>query len=383
MSFLNYNLDKSLCDFLVRNNINNPTKIQALAIPVGVSGRDILASSETGSGKTLAYLLPLVQNLLKKDFKKTALVLAPTREIASQIHKTVELLGYSLAKQLGAKAALLIGGQSMLRQIRALEAMPRIVVGTPGRVFDHLQRGSLNIRSAEIVVLDEFDRMLDIGFYKVLESIVSYLPANRQTLMFSATISPEIEKLSKKYLSSPEIIIVNADKVTCSDIKQELVHTSGQDKFLCLLNELESREGAVIVFSKTKIGADKLAERLKRRNYKVMALHGNLRQNRREQVLKAFKDMKSRILVATDIAARGIDIAHVKHIVNYDLPQCPEDYVHRIGRTGRAGNEGFAVSFVTPEEQLKWKRICRLVGVKHLPVAKKFVAKSAAYDDHC
>lgn len=375
MTFEQIKLNKQLQSTLASMGITVPTEIQQLAIPFALEGQDILASSETGSGKTYAYLLPLLQNLLEKP-DQSAIVLSPTREIAVQIQAAAKPL---LTKFNFGEAALLIGGQSMVPQLKALSRRPRIVIGTPGRVLDHLQRKTLNLNNCSFLVLDEFDRMLDIGFSKAIETIVGFLPRKRQTLMFSATISHEVEKLSSRYLYQPKRIVVNGEKITCDAVKQETIHTAGSDKFMCLINELENRDGAVIVFSKTKAGAEKLTERLKDRNYKALALHGNLRQNRRDQVVKAFREMRSRILVATDIAARGLDISHVKHVVNYDLPQCPEDYVHRIGRTGRAGNEGFAVSFITPEENFKWKRICRLVGMKNLPQPKKFTAPKTPF----
>lgn len=368
--------DLGLVDFLVSSltaqNIVSPTEIQAKSIPAALEGSDILACSETGSGKTLSYLLPVVHNLYNSK-QGIAIVLAPTRELAVQVKQAVDVLLHRSGAFAGS-SALLIGGQSMFAQQQALRRSPKMIIGTPGRVNDHLERGTLDLSKANYLVLDEFDRMLDIGFFQAIDRIISFMPKGRQTFMFSATFSPEVEKLSQKYLVKPVKIAVQSKSVVCANIRQETVQTSGSDKFSCLMEELNNREGAVIVFSKTKAGAERLSEKLRDRNFKALALHGNLRQNRRDQVVRAFREMKSRILVATDIAARGLDISHVRHVVNYDLPQCPEDYVHRLGRTGRAGNEGFAVSFITPEESLKWKRICRLVGINNLPQARKFFA---------
>lgn len=371
-NFLSFGFADSILQGLNRQNILVPTEIQAKAIPVALTGADVLASSETGSGKTIAYLVPMINSLLKNR-DGLAVILAPTRELAVQVKKSAELL---LDRQMASRIALLIGGQSIFPQLQSLRRGVNIVIGTPGRVNDHIDRGTLDLSRASFLVLDEMDRMLDIGFAKPIDMIISEMSSERQTLMFSATIAPTVEKLSQKYMKNPIQISVNPGKVTCKMVKQEVVRAAGPEKFSRLLAELESRDGSVIIFVKTKMGAEKLADKLKLANFKVAALHGDLRQNRRDQIVKAFRDQKILMLVATDIASRGLDISHVRHVVNYDLPQCPEDYVHRIGRTGRAGVEGCAISFVAPDENFKWRSIVKLVGSEHMP----FLEQTGGFD---
>ncbi|HRE32128.1 MAG TPA: DEAD/DEAH box helicase, partial [Candidatus Berkiella sp.] len=244
----------------------------------------------------------------------------------------------------------------------ALKRRPRIIIGTPGRIIDHLQRRTLNLQSVRYLVLDETDRMLDMGFSQDIETILGNLQDERQTLLFSATLPQAIVKLSKKYLAeNAQRIAIGSTTEPSRQIKQETIQVSSGSKFTTLLTALEEREGSVIIFVKTKISADKLAEKLQEKDHAADAIHGDLNQRKRDRVIREFRNNKCRILVATDIAARGIDIPHIMHVINYDLPQCPEDYIHRIGRTGRAGMTGFALSFVSPDERHKWKAIHRLI----------------------
>lgn len=355
--FTSFNLPAFLIQALHRSDKRIPTPIQAVTLPISLRGKDILASAETGSGKTLAYLLPLLAQLSETK-NSSALILTPTRELAQQVQEAVSQL---LEKNAPFTVALLIGGAPLFKQFRALKRGPRIIIGTPGRVNDHLSRGSLSLKEARFLVLDETDRMLDMGFVQALEKIAQHLSGDRQTFMFSATLSPNIEKLSQNYLRQPERISIGSVTQPCANVKQETIQTTHAAKFSHLMRELETREGSVIIFVKTKAGADKLADKLKENALKAYSIHGDLRQRRREQVIRHFKEERCRILVATDLAARGLDIPHVKHVINYDLPQCPEDYIHRVGRTGRAGHKGYAVTFISPDERWKWKAIHRLI----------------------
>jgi ATP-dependent RNA helicase DeaD len=354
-SFTSFGLPSFLNTSLDRMGITLPTPIQQKAIPAGLEGRDILGSAQTGTGKTMAYLIPLITNLLNA-VKSTALIMAPTRELAAQIQDAARKLH---GKKLD--MVLLIGGDSMGKQLSALRKHPRVIVGTPGRINDHLTRGSLRLNETRFLVLDETDRMLDMGFSDVLKKIVQHLPKERQTFMFSATMPPSIKTLSLTYLTNPQHISVGSTTQPVLKIKQEMLQTSSSEKFPCLLKELNEREGSVIIFVKTKHGADRLAEKLSRENHHATAIHGDLKQRKREEVIRDFRNLTKRIMVATDIAARGLDIPHIKHVINYDLPQCPEDYIHRIGRTGRAGMEGYALSLVSPDENNKWRRIHKLI----------------------
>ncbi|MBS0272052.1 MAG: DEAD/DEAH box helicase [Proteobacteria bacterium] len=354
-TFTNFDFSPALLESLKRMNITTPTPIQNKAIPPGLEGHDILASAQTGTGKTIAYLIPLLTNLMK-DAQSSALILAPTRELAAQIQESARaLMGQKL------NFALLIGGDSMYKQLSSLKRKPRLIIGTPGRIIDHLKRKSLYLDECRFLVLDEVDRMLDMGFSEPLKKIVSYLPKERQTFMFSATMPESIKKLSLTYLTNPEHISVGSTTAPVLKIKQETRNTASADKFPHLLQELEAREGSVIIFVKTKHGADRLAEKLNHKNHHASAIHGDLKQRKREAVIRDFRNLKKRIMVATDIAARGLDIPHIMHVINYDLPQCPEDYIHRIGRTGRAGMEGSALSFISPEDNYKWRQIHHLM----------------------
>ncbi len=340
-----------------------PTPIQAAAIPPALEGKDILGSAQTGTGKTGAFGIPLIAKLLNNP-RGTALVMTPTRELAVQVMKMLEQL---LGSGSGIHTALLIGGESMPKQFTQLRARPRLVVGTPGRINDHLTRGTLKLNEANFLVLDETDRMLDMGFGIQIDKIVKHMPAERQTLMFSATLPPNIITMSKKYMASePVRVSVGDNNTPIAKITQEVIQVTESDKYGQLLVQLQQREGSIIVFVQTKHGADKMAKKLSAVSHKADAIHGNLNQRQRDRVIADFRSKKSRILVATDIAARGLDIPHIEHVINYDLPQCPEDYIHRIGRTGRAGKEGAAVNLISARDNGKWKAVCRLLnpGVK-------------------
>ena len=267
-----------------------------------------------------------------------------------------------LGKKSHIKSTLLIGGDSMFKQLAQLKNRPRLIVGTPGRVNDHLERGTLKLNNAEFLVFDETDRMLDMGFSIQIQQIVKYMPEKRQTLMFSATMSPSIIKTAQNYLQTPVRISVGSTTAPTDKIKQEIIKTTDSDKYNILIDNLEKSEGSFIIFMKTKHATERLALKLRGSGHTADAIHGDLRQRNREQVIRGFRDGKHRILVATDVAARGLDIPHIEYVVNYDLPMNPEDYIHRIGRTGRAGKEGTAISFVTPADSSKWRVIHKLIN---------------------
>ena len=356
--FSNFGLTSDLVESLSRMNIVHPTPIQNKTIPLAIKGLDILASAQTGSGKTIAYLIPLLMHL-KQNKQDCALILTPTRELAMQVHQALtQMAGPSSP----IKSALLIGGASMFKQFQDLRKQPRIIVGTPGRINDHLQRRTLVLKTTKFLIIDEADRMLDMGFGIQLDQIAEYLPQKRQTLLFSATLPPNIQRLSERFLSNPERVAIEATVTTAPKIQQEIIHTTGAEKRSQLLKHLNERQGSIIVFVKTRRKADSLSRELQELGHNTEAMHGDLPQSRRDRVIRSFRNSKSRIMVATDVAARGLDIPHVMHVINYDMPDCPEDYVHRIGRTGRAGAEGFALSLVSSEDRHKWKAIDRMLN---------------------
>ena len=359
-TFNELGLPDSITQSLTRMGLVKPTEIQAQTIPLALEGNDILGSAQTGTGKTMAFTLPLVNHLLNNP-NATALVLAPIREIAQQVMNALKSL---VGDSRDFNTALIIGGEPYPKQLMQLKSRPRVVIGTPGRIIDHLERGTLRVDSLECLVLDETDRMFDMGFGIQLDHIISKLPTKRQTMMFSATIPPAIEKLAGKYLNQPKRVAVGSATLPIPKIKQEIVNISEKDKYKRLLQEIEQRDGTIIVFVKTKMNADRLAEALRKEDHSASAIHGDLRQHQREKVIRSFRLGKCRVMVATDIAARGLDIPHLMHVINYDVPPCPEDYIHRIGRTGRAGAEGFALCFVTSQDAKKWNAIERYMNPK-------------------
>ena len=338
-------------------DFKTPTPIQSKSIPISLTGKDILGTAQTGTGKTLAFTIPMINKLIL-DKNAMALIVCPTRELASQVMQTVLKLN---VREIGIGNALLIGGESMQKQLKKLKKRARIIVGTPGRINDHLKRQSLDLSKVSYLVLDETDRMLDMGFTPQIELILKFIPKNHQTLLFSATLPNNILKISEKYLKNPERIAVGSLSSPIEKIKQETFQVSQDKKYHELINQLVERSGSILVFVKTKHGADKIVKRLKYDGHSADAIHGNLRQSKRDRVISGFRNGKSRILVATDVAARGLDIPLIQHVINYDLPQVPEDYIHRIGRTGRAGKEGSALTFLTPSDRSMWNSISKLI----------------------
>jgi ATP-dependent RNA helicase DeaD len=351
-------LPEQIVQCLARLNITSPTPIQQMAIPVALAGKDILGSAQTGTGKTAAFALPAIVKLMENP-DNHVLVLTPTREIATQVLKAFETF---IDRKSGIFMCLIIGGEPMGKQLAQLKRGVNIVIGTPGRVNDHLRRGSLSLKKTNYLVLDETDRMLDMGFGIQIDDILEHMNEEKQTLLFSATMPKEIERIAQRYLKNPERIAIGTVNAAAPLIKQETHNVKETDKYDKLREVINGHSGSAVIFAKTQFGAEKLALRLAQDGYSTDMLHGGLRQNKRERVVKAFQTARFDILVATDIAARGLDIPHLKMVINYDLPQSPEDYIHRIGRTGRAGAEGTAVSLVSSADTRKWRAIEQLLN---------------------
>ncbi len=349
-----------LATSLARMEYTTPTPIQAQAIPIALKGNDILGSAQTGTGKTAAFSIPLVQHLLNHP-ESHGLVMTPTRELGKQV---IEILHSLLGPKSDVRTAFIIGGEPMGKQFKQLKNKPRLIVGTPGRIADHLRRGSIQLGQTDFLVLDETDRMLDMGFSVQLDEILEFMPGARQTLMFSATMPKNIMKMADKYLTDPQRISIGETNVAAKNIKQDIIRVDDNKKFDTLTDQLTERDGSVIIFAKTKHGTERLAKRINAEGFEADYIHGDLKQNRREKVLRLFRDKKFRILVATDVAARGLDIPHIEHVVNYDIPQVPEDYIHRIGRTARAGAEGSALCLISPQDGRKWHAIEQLMGIE-------------------
>ncbi len=356
-NFKTLKIEDSLKNSLSKMNFIKPTPIQGMAIPVALEGRDILGTAQTGTGKTLAFSIPLINKLIL-DKNALALVMCPTRELATQVMEAIKSI---IGDKINIKTALLIGGESMQKQLRQLGNRSRIIVGTPGRINDHLKRKSLNLSSTKYLVLDETDRMLDMGFTPQIEMVLKFVPKNHQTLLFSATLPQNILRISERYLTKPERISTGATSVPIAKIKQETLQVFKEKKYDELIDQFLFRKGSILVFVKTKRSADKMVKRLKEEGHSADAIHGDLRQSKRDRVINSFRKGLKRILIATDVAARGLDIPLIQHVINYDLPQVPEDYIHRIGRTARAGSDGSALTFLTPDDRSMWNSINKLI----------------------
>jgi ATP-dependent RNA helicase RhlE len=357
MPFDIYGLRPELLQGLASLGFAEPTPIQAKSLPEALAGKDLIGSAQTGSGKTYAFTLPMLQRLLadreaeggvKAGLRVRALVLVPTRELAAQVEKAVG----ELAKHSPVKCALVIGGASFHNQTQDLKRGAEIVVATPGRLLDHIRSGTFNLRDARVAVLDEADRMLDMGFMPDVRRIMRLLPADRQTMMFSATIPPEVERVVNEFMRSPVRLEVDRPRSTASTVKQWLYPVT-EDQKGDLLTSILRLDGvdSVIIFTRTKMRADRVAGWLQRKQVECVVLHSDLSQKERDRAMADFREGRRTIMVATDLAARGIDVPEVSHVVNYDVPEHPEDYVHRIGRTGRAFTEGDAVTLVSFEEE--------------------------------
>lgn len=370
MSFKNLKLTQPLLRALEDQGYTTPTPIQKQAIPLVLEGRDLLGVAQTGTGKTAAFGIPLLQILNENKQNKKgvrALILTPTRELAIQIDDSLSAYG----KHTSLNHTVIFGGVSQVNQVQKLKRGVDILVATPGRLLDLMNQGFVNLRQLEVFVLDEADRMLDMGFIHDVKKVIKVIPAKRQTLFFSATMPEEIQNLANMMLKNPAKVEVTPASSTVDKIQQRIYFTNKPDKRKLLLHLLESNGiSSALVFTRTKHGADKVARFLDKAKIKSAAIHGNKSQNSRQNALTNFKNGNLNVLVATDIAARGIDIDELKHVFNFDLPNVPETYVHRIGRTGRAGNEGIAISFCAAEERKELKDIEKLAAIK-IPVVEE------------
>src|SRR5436309_5508754 len=359
MTFKDLGLQSFLTDKCKQLGYAEPTPIQKQAIPFILEGGDVIATAETGTGKTAAFLLPILQNLNnKKQNRTTVLILAPTRELANQSD--------AACRQFAPKhirCTSIIGGSGYQKQINALRQGADIVIATPGRLIDLMDQGFVNFSGLTTLVLDEADRMLDMGFLPAIKRVVKAIPAKRQTLFFSATMSPEMERIALSFVTDPKFIEVSVRGKAAVTIEQTAYPVAAQSKTVLLLDLLEKEDfERVLVFTRTKRGADRLAHILEARSHKSNRIHGDRSQSQREAALRSFKTGHTNVLVATDVAARGIDIDSISHVINYDIPEAPEDYVHRIGRTGRAGQKGTAITLFTIAEEHSMRAIERLTG---------------------
>lgn len=361
MTFHELGLDKSILKSIQEAGFTEATPIQAAAIPAILEGRDVIGSAQTGTGKTAAFALPTLHRLNERQAgkKPRCLALGPTRELVAQVYDQFELFG-----KYGASGACLIhGGVGYGPQTDALKRGVDIVIATPGRLLDHVEQGNLNLRSVEILVLDEVDRMLDLGFIDDVLRIIRLCGDNRQTLLFSATVSDTIKRLVAKNLKDPVEVSIGIELSPADTVKHEVYPVGALQKFDLLMALIESQSvDSMIIFCRMKSGVDRIVRWLNEHDHPCVAMHSNLPQKQRTRALEQFKQGKIKILVATDIASRGLDIANVTHVINYDVPEQPEDYVHRIGRTGRAQQEGDAATLLAPDEQSKIDAIEALIG---------------------
>ena len=359
MKFRDYELNETLQTAIEKLGFTAPTEIQQKSIPVLLQGRDLIGQSKTGSGKTAAYLLPILNRIMQSN--GMAMVLVPTRELALQVEEFAKkLIPRSQPGQSHYKIATVIGGASLGYQVRALSQSPNLIIGTPGRIMDHIGRNTIKFDRLETMILDEADRMLDMGFLPQIKKILPRLPRERQTILFSATFSGEVRTLASQMMKNPATVSVGEANAAPVAIEQQVIETVQAKKNNLMVDELNKRQGSILIFCRTKNRTDRLHQYLGEYGFKVGRLHGDRTLAQRRQAVEAFKTGLVRILVATDVAARGLDIPQVGHVVNFDLPMTPEDYLHRIGRTGRAGASGQAVTFVIPEEMSDWNQISRM-----------------------
>jgi ATP-dependent RNA helicase RhlE len=359
---------------LARHNFTTPTPVQAQAIPAALLGRDVLATAQTGTGKTLAFVLPLLATLSKdrKDGVR-AVILVPTRELAMQVLDTFSKLNPGT----GVTGALIVGGVSEHGQIMAIRKGAQVLVATPGRLIDFLRRRLVRLDAVEISVLDEADRMLDMGFLPAIQLILAAMPAKRQTLFFSATIESSVTHLVQSHLNNPVRVEIGSTTRPAENVQLHVYEVDHDQKLTLLQRLLAEQSGSFLVFSRTKHGADRLSKRLKGAGVNSTRLHGDRTQSQRNEALRGFQEGRYRVLVATDVAARGIHVDNIAHVVNYDLPQAPEDFIHRVGRTGRANARGVASTFATRSERAEIRRIERTLKVTLRRVAEREPAARA------
>jgi len=367
-TFTELSLSPILKSNLLKHSFVEPTPVQAQAIPPALAGHDVVATAQTGTGKTLAFVLPMLESLVKNrpGAGVSAVVLSPTRELALQIGEAFALM----AAGTGIRAAVVVGGMSEHQQLLAIRRGAQVLIATPGRLCDFLERKLVNLGAVRILVLDEADRMLDMGFLPAIKRIIGSMPAERQTLFFSATIEPSVAHLVQKYVRNPVRVTVGSTTKPAEHIDLH-VYEVDQDRKLGLLQHmLEQETGSFLVFARTKHGADRLAKKLIRGGVNAATIHGDRSQSQRNHALRGFQQGDYRVLVATDVAARGIHVEGIAHVVNYDLPQAPEDFIHRVGRTGRAGLRGTATTFGAPSERGEIRKIERMLSIqliRHTP----------------
>lgn len=357
--FRELGITRSLMNGINRLNFDSPTPVQMKSIPAGIQGKDIIAIARTGSGKTLAYGIPMLQRL-SKNKSGTALVVVPTRELAIQVEESIQVL----SRPLNMHTVVLIGGASMSLQRKILGKNPRIVIATPGRLLDHLQRKTVSFADTEIFILDEADRMLDMGFMPDIKKIMKSIPDDRQTMLFSATMPQEIEDIAGQLMEDPVRVEVDRSGATPSEISHEMFIVNNRDKSRFLAVRLKQCSGPVLVFTRTKWMARKLTAKVNKMGFTTAEIHSNRSLLQRRQALEGFKRGRYQVLIATDIAARGIDVSGIELVVNYDMPANSEDYVHRIGRTGRAGKIGRAISFATADQKRSIRDLERFMKTK-------------------
>lgn len=375
MKFNELNLDDSLLSAIAEAGFNEATPIQAQTIPLVLSGVDVIGQAQTGTGKTASFGLPILQEIDVQNPHIQALIISPTRELAVQTQEELQRLG----KYRHAKVIAVYGGSDIRRQIKQLREHPQVVVGTPGRLLDHLKRHTLKLEAVQRVVLDEADEMLDMGFVEDIENILENVPSQHQTLLYSATMPKPIMRIAEKFMQQPQIVKIKSKELTADKIEQYMVRSKEYEKFniMTRLFDVQKPELALI-FGRTKRRVDELTRGLKARGYNAEGIHGDLSQQKRMSVLRQFKAEKLNYLVATDVAARGLDISGVSHVYNYDIPQDPDSYVHRIGRTGRAGRSGVSVTFVAPNEMSYLRSIEQLTNVRMLPLKPPTDAEALA-----
>lgn len=372
--FADFTLAPSINKSLSKLQFERPTAIQSQAIPILLEGHDLIASAQTGSGKTAAFAIPMIQKLIENP-KSKGLVVAPTRELAQQIEDVFRAL---TKFEDSFNIVCLVGGIDIRKQFRKLQSKHRVVVATPGRLLDHVNRNTIQIHKCEFVAVDEGDRMIDMGFAPQLREILKFLPAKRQTTFFTATIDAKVKALISKLTYKPKSVAVKGASRPVSSIDQQVISLTSGEKQDRLLDELNQREGSVLVFVKTKYQTANLQKYLEGYGFKVDQIHGDRTQGQRNKALSRFRSGQSHILCATDVAARGIDIPHVEHVINFDLPMSDEDYVHRIGRTARNGADGEALTFVTPDEHRSWNRLIKKYDIALEPLKVDRAIEKAA-----
>lgn len=361
MNFKELGIKKEFTDILLHNGINEPTPIQMEAIPAILNNNDVIGEAQTGSGKTLAFLIPALQNIDINNSNTQVLILSPTRELAIQISNEAEKLN----KEEKVKILAAYGGKDIGQQLKKLKNNIQLIVATPGRLIDHLERKTVDLSKIKTVIIDEADQMLFMGFKNEIEKIMEYVPKKHQTLCFSATIDAKVKKLAYRFMENPTIINIEKEHVTVDTIRQEVVETTDRHKCESLIKAIQKDNPFIaIIFCRTKRRANELETKLSIKKIKTELIHSDVPQNKRERIMKAFRRGDVQYLIATDVASRGIDVQNVTHIYNYDIPETPESYIHRIGRTGRAGNDGYACTFIDPKNRKLLEEIEKTINFK-------------------